>query len=346
MVSLDRPPSHKVQFINSYVLYYIKSGAGALEVDFKNYGDWQDKLIYLSPGQYIKFLSSDFEVFRISFPDLATFQSPEFRVLFKHLISLGYIDLAHCQDCQRFLSQGAFAKDGRHILDISANQWFWQNPFNADRQQYQVIFDLKEILDHRYQETISGQQLVQALNQQGLNVQQLVRDKLGITVGQMLAQKRTLESKRKIAFTDKSMQEIAYESGFKDPAYFNRAFKRNTGKTPRQFRESIAHPQRETFVSDILELLHTYHHKHHELSFYADKMNISVPTLSKKVREKLNTSLGQLIRQEIIITAKKLLLQNLSVKEISYELGFEEPNHFSSFFKHYYGSTPSDFLKS
>ena len=346
MVSLFKPPSHKVQFINSYVLYFIKSGSGALEVDFQNYGDWQDKLIYLSPGQYIKFLSPDFEVFSITFPDLATFESPDFRVLFKHLISLGYIDLSRCQDCQRFLSKSAFAKDGRHILDISADQWFWQNPFHADRQQYQVIFDLKEILDQKYQETISGQQLVQALDQQGLNVHQLVRDKLGITVGQMLAQKRNLESKRKIAFTNKSIQEISYESGFKDPAYFNRAFKKNTGETPRQFRANVEHPQRETFINDILELLHSYHHKHHQLGFYADKMNMSVPTLSKKIREKLNTSLGQLIRHEIISSAKKLLQQNLSIKEISYELGFEEPNHFSSFFKHYQGTTPSDFLKS
>ena len=72
-------------------------------------------------------------------------------------------------------------------------------------------------------------------------------------------------------------------------------------------------------------------------------MNLSIKALSHKVRAKMNTSLGQLIRLEIINSAKLMLLEGQSVTDISLQLGFEEPNHFSRFFKHYSKITPTEF---
>lgn len=57
----------------------------------------------------------------------------------------------------------------------------------------------------------------------------------------------------------------------------------------------------------------------------------------------MNTSLGQLIRLELINTAKLMLLDDESITSIAHRLSFEEANHFSNFFKHYTGVTPTDF---
>ena len=81
------PEINKVYFINKYTLIHILSGNGSMQVDFKNYFDWQDKAIFLEKGQYIKFLSEDFIVHKIEFPDKTNFNNKEIRVLFKHLIS-------------------------------------------------------------------------------------------------------------------------------------------------------------------------------------------------------------------------------------------------------------------
>ena len=72
-------------------------------------------------------------------------------------------------------------------------------------------------------------------------------------------------------------------------------------------------------------------------------MNLSIKSLSNKVQSKMNTSLGQLIRLELINTAKLMLIEGESISSISRQLSFEEPNHFSRFFKHYSGITPTDF---
>jgi hypothetical protein len=140
------PKIDKVYFIEKYTLIHILSGKGNIQVDFENYFDWQDKAIYLEKGQYIKFLSDDFLIRKIEFPDEAMFRNKDVRVLFKHLISLGYIDFNECSDCQNFLNNAVFSEETNEIIDISSKQWFWQNPFKASKSEYQIIFDVKEVL--------------------------------------------------------------------------------------------------------------------------------------------------------------------------------------------------------
>jgi len=50
---------------------------------------------------------------------------------------------------------------------------------------------------------------------------------VGITIKGLIQNKRLLESKKEVAFTEKSVKEIAYDFGYRDPAYFNRTFKLN-----------------------------------------------------------------------------------------------------------------------
>ncbi|WP_394749245.1 helix-turn-helix domain-containing protein [Spongiimicrobium salis] len=337
------PEINKVYQIERHSLIHVLSGTGGIQVDFNNYFDWQHKGIFLEKGQYIKFLSDTFTVRKIEFSDEDKFYNNEVRVLFKHLISLGYIDLEECTACKAFLSESVFNENPTNIIDISSKQWYWQNPFKANKEEYQIIFDAKEIIDEEYRNHMSNRDLVDLINQRGYNAQALIKDKVGLSVKKLLSAKKLKESQKEVAFTDKSIQEISYELGFKDDAYFNRVFKNATGETPRQFRENFDFKNRDLFTQDIVALLKEYHTEERSLAFYADKMNLSVKTLAKKVQSKMNISLGQLIRLELINTAKLMLIEGETVVQISQSLGFEEANHFSRFFKHYAGITPTDF---
>ncbi len=334
---------NKVYFIKKYTLVHILKGTGKIQVDFKSYEDWHEKAIYLEKGQYIKFLSDDFVVRFIEFPDEILFKSKDVRILFKHLISLGYINFNECKDCQAFLDSTIFSDKMSNLIDISTDQWYWQNPFQANKEEYQVIFDVKDIIDAEFSKNINTTALIHHMVHTHYNVQHLVKDKLGISISKLVHNKQHLESKKEVAFTDKSIQEIAYDQGYKDPAYFNRVFKNRVGQTPKQFRDNFDYENRDLFMQDLMGLIKQFHKEEHALGFYADEMNISVKALSKKVKQKMNTSLGQLIRSQLILSAKEMLKEDVQVKDVAYALGFEEANHFSSFFAHHTGATPSDF---
>lgn len=50
--------------------------------------------------------------------------------------------------------------------------------------------------------------------------------------------RRLLEAKRLLQFTIRPVEDIGYEIGFEDPAYFSRFFRRRTGKPPGEWRKA------------------------------------------------------------------------------------------------------------
>ena len=341
MVHKFKAEINKVYFINQYTLVHILEGTGNIQVDFRSYGNWEDKAIYLNKGQYIKFMSDTFWVRFIEFPDEIMFKSKDVRVLFKHLISLGYINFNDCKDCQRFLTTTAFNQNLESLIDVSTEQWYWQNPFQATKDEYQVIFDIKDMIDQEYSDQINVKKLADHFINSRYNIRHLIKNRLGVTVRNLIGNKQIDANMKELAFTNKSIQEIAYDQGYKDPGYFNRSFKKKVGQTPKEFRDNFDYEGRDQFSQDLIALIQQFHKEQHTLGFYADQMHMSVHTLSKKVKQKMQLTLGQMIRNELIISAKKMLSEKVAVKEVAYSLGFEEPNNFSSFFLKYTGVSPS-----
>lgn len=82
----------------------------------------------------------------------------------------------------------------------------------------------------------------------------------------------------------------------------------------------------------------------HKVKFYAAALNKSSKTLSNAFALLKQPAPSVLIRNRIILEAKRYLhYTEKSAKEISYELGFESPAHFSRFFKMYSGTNISAF---
>lgn len=72
----------------------------------------------------------------------------------------------------------------------------------------------------------------------------------------------------------------------------------------------------------------------HSASDYATTLNISAKALAKITKTHFNKTLTELIAERIIIEAKReLFLTNKAIKEIAFELGYEDEYYFSRFFK-------------
>ncbi len=88
----------------------------------------------------------------------------------------------------------------------------------------------------------------------------------------------------------------------------------------------------------ILQNLKNYIERHyrtkHSASDYAEMLSITPKALTKLTKAHFNKTLTDLIAERIIIEAKReLYLTNKTVKEIAYELGYNDEYYFSRFFK-------------
>lgn len=91
-------------------------------------------------------------------------------------------------------------------------------------------------------------------------------------------------------------------------------------------------------------LLEENFRREHEVRFYAAALNRSPKTLSNVFALLKQPAPSVLIRNRIVLEAKRYLhYTEKSAKEIAYELGFENPAHFSRFFKLYSGTNISEF---
>lgn len=97
-------------------------------------------------------------------------------------------------------------------------------------------------------------------------------------------------------------------------------------------------------LRDFKSLLEHQFGNWHKVSDYSDKLHITSKHLSQTVKSLTGKTAKELIQDRIGLEAKRLLLHTgMSVKEVAYQLGFEEPLHFSGFFKKKVGSSPSEY---
>lgn len=77
---------------------------------------------------------------------------------------------------------------------------------------------------------------------------------------------------------------------------------------------------------------------------YADQLGVTVNHLNKTVKAATGYTPGKLIRQEIVLEAKRLMQHtDLTATEIGYRLAFDDPSYFGRFFKREVGVSPGQF---
>ncbi len=96
-----------------------------------------------------------------------------------------------------------------------------------------------------------------------------------------------------------------------------------------------------SIYKEFLEYLERFYRTHHVVTFYADKVGISARKLTQVCRQHAGKTAKTLIQERVVLEAQRYLQHtNLSVKEISYRLGFRDPAYFSKAFKAVVGVAP------
>jgi AraC-like DNA-binding protein len=97
-------------------------------------------------------------------------------------------------------------------------------------------------------------------------------------------------------------------------------------------------------VAQLRRLLEKHFRTQHHVAFYAAAFSLTPKRLNEITREHTGKTITELLHNRLVLEAKrKLAFSHKSVKEITYELGFEDPAYFSRFFKNHAGIAPQDF---
>lgn len=109
-------------------------------------------------------------------------------------------------------------------------------------------------------------------------------------------------------------------------------------------------PKKNIPLQDILltfqELIEKHFTEFRAPRDYAALLNITANYLNAVCKKKSGKSAGELIRQRVLLEAKRLLAHtSLTVAEIAHKLTFDDNSYFGRYFKKYVGMTPETFRK-
>lgn len=154
----------------------------------------------------------------------------------------------------------------------------------------------------------------------------------------------TLQFEKGIPYLDAAFQEFMQ----KDPGYeevvkanlsifITQLFRLgNTDRTPMSYAQ-------ERF-DEFQELLETHIYSMKNVSSYASLMNLSSYQLNTITKSLVGKTCSEMIQQQVILEAKRLLMSTTyQVREIAYELGYDDIPYFNRLFKKHTASSPSNF---
>lgn len=113
---------------------------------------------------------------------------------------------------------------------------------------------------------------------------------------------------------------------------------RNEGETFLHLEKKV------TLVEKFKKLLELHFKTEHGVEFYAKNLNMTAKAFTMQITRSLGKAPRFVIHERIILEAKRFLAySDLSISEIGYEIGFEDPNYFTRFFRIHEKISPARF---
>lgn len=100
------------------------------------------------------------------------------------------------------------------------------------------------------------------------------------------------------------------------------------------------------FFRHFSRLVEIHFRSKHSVADYADLLALAPKTLSKKFNQLNLAQPNDIIKDRILLEAKRMLIySDKSIKEIAYDLGYDDPAYFNRLFTKRTGATPAHFRK-
>lgn len=111
--------------------------------------------------------------------------------------------------------------------------------------------------------------------------------------------------------------------------------------------ELLQTDHRYKLFQNFKQLVEKYYIEQHMIAFYSDNLGIQSRLLNDLTKKFAGKKASDILSERLILQAKRELYHNtMTVKEIAYYLGFEDPAYFTRFFKKNAGVSPLEYKRS
>ncbi len=124
-------------------------------------------------------------------------------------------------------------KGKTHLLAVVQHVQVWRNNHAKG-----MLHKAKEYIETHYTESLTLEQVAEYVELSPFYFSKLFKDRFGMTFIDYLTEIRIQKAKAEMIDPGKSLKEICYSVGYKDPNYFSRVFKKATGLSPTEFRKT------------------------------------------------------------------------------------------------------------
>lgn len=248
----DHEPNHRIDF---YALVWYSENAGTHFIDFEPYPIKKDMVYLLGKNQVHSIPATerpDARVIVCSEDFFHLIEEPYLRLLFLPFNNEGIIVPAEMAGPLKQLfhllvleynanAETALLLKYTTALLMHLYRFSKQSPGGAAMYD-ERLEKLFRLLEENYKEERAVAFYADKIGITPKRLNEIVREKFGFTVSQIIYHLLLIEAKREIGHGRKSIKEIAYELGFSEQSYFSRFFKKQTGSTPESFRQQALTP--------------------------------------------------------------------------------------------------------
>jgi AraC family transcriptional regulator, transcriptional activator of pobA len=124
-----------------------------------------------------------------------------------------------------------------NIMILKLSDSFGSSSGKTSRNESTFIHSLSHLIESYFIQEHSIGFYIEALNITEKHLNDVCNRNFNCGLKKILMDRLMQESRRLLLYSELSVSQIAYKMNFEDNSYFNKVFRKNTGLTPKRFRE-------------------------------------------------------------------------------------------------------------
>ena len=244
-----RPHTSSRSSLQSYLFLVVIDGAGTLVYDSKEYELTTNSCVFIDCKKPYSHTTDESNLWTLRW---CHFYGPTMQSIYNKYCERGGRPVFTPEDSAPFFDVLSellrVAKGSDYMRDMLINEQLsilirlimaesWHPEDKALPSKRASVLEVKRYLDENFSERIVLDDLCNQFYISKYYLTHSFKDQFGMSITNYLLSVRITKAKQLLRFSNKTVEEIGYETGIGAPTYFSRVFKDVEGVSPSQYRE-------------------------------------------------------------------------------------------------------------